>query len=196
MKKVFSNITVDAIVPSIKNPEKFEQAQIRQKVKTTYDSAKVSNSHQDSLFTNDELGIEGLDFEQNRVAFITVEKGTTKEQVEARLAKYPKARIYRSLSLNPILTDNDKAAQDAGLKTNAGLSIFDSKKEKQRIKDPNGVFVDFKGMPQYGANFFSKEGKEDIDTREAEYSVLSQAGKIEFSAAKTQFVEETEKVTN
>lgn len=163
MKKSFGKITVDEIKDSIKGDRK--QAQIRQVVTTSYPSGKVGNSMSDSLFSEEEFQFESQDFEENRVAWIDVPKTATKEQVEALLAANPKACIYKVLSSEPILTEEQKSAIAAGLTT---LDII---KERQIVRygenhEKAGETILWKdGKVQYKSNFFSKTTKEDVDTR-------------------------------
>jgi hypothetical protein len=157
--KTFAPITVDNVGEN-QFKSSMDQAQIRQVVTRTYPSARIGNSHSDSLFSTSEFNLEGgASYEQTRVTWIPVPKGTTQAQVEAKLKANPKARIYRVLSLSPILTDSQKSAIDGGLTT------LDVIAERQMIKDSEGNAVPFEGQVQYAANFFSLVGKEDEDLR-------------------------------
>lgn len=160
IKKEYGKITVDSVAPH-KFKSSIDQAQIRQVVAKIYPSATVGNNKQDSLFDVEEFGIEdGQRFESTRVTWIDIPKGTTKEQVEAMLAKLPDACIYQEVSDSAILTDNQERALEAGL---ADLETYE---KAQLVRDENGNEVlDDAGNLIYTAKFFSKTAKEDVDHR-------------------------------
>lgn len=166
------SITIDEIRPHLSNPNK-EVAQLRQIIETEYPAARGGNSMQAGLFSSEEFGGNGQTFQENRVAFVDIPRGTTMQQVAARLAGLREARLYRVLSLKPILTDEQKRAMETGLsKTPEGHPItIEHYKETQRVVDSEGNPVDYKGVPQYRRIFFDPQGKADIDTREAEFQV-------------------------
>jgi hypothetical protein len=159
--KTFGKISVDNVSENQYKPS-MDQAQIRQVVTRTYPSAKISNSHADSLFSINDFDLEeGQKYEQNRVTWIPVPKGTTAAQVEAKLKANPKARIYRVLSLKPILTDSQISAIESGLTTLEAIA------DRQAVKNSEGEYIQYNEQVQYAANFFSLQGKEDEDHRPA-----------------------------
>ncbi len=161
IKKVRGKVTVDSVEQhAYKNS--LYQAQIRQEITTIYPSARIDNSMADSLFSADSFGLDdGKAYTSTRVTWIPVPKGTTVAQVEAQLAANPNAAIYRVLSHEPILTDNQLNAIESGL-----LDLDTVKNRQQIINPETGEVVLHNGKAQYGANFFTMTGKEDIDMRD------------------------------
>ena len=158
--KTFGQITVDSVSENMYKPQ-VDQAQLRQIVTKTYPSAQISNNMQDSLFGASSFNLEdGASYDQTRVTWISVPKGTTAEQVTAQLKANPNARIYRVLSNEPILTD----AQESAIAS--GLTTLDVIAARQLVVDGNsGDTILHNGKEQYAANFFSLTAKEDIDMR-------------------------------
>ena len=160
IRKEYGAVTVDSV-----NPDKFKpniaSAQIRQVVTKIYPAATVGNSLSDNLFGTEQFDLgDGQSFEQTRVTWIPVPLGATKEQVQAMLDKCPDARIYQILSGEAILTEQQKAAIEAGL---TSLEVFEN---SQMVKDSDGnAILDHNEELQYSAKFFAKAGKEDIDLR-------------------------------
>jgi hypothetical protein len=162
IKKVFGKITVDK-VEADRYKESLDSAQIRQIVTKIYPSASVSNNKQDSLFSTEDFGLEGgSEYTEERVTWIPVPKGTTAEQVQAMLDKKPDAKIYKVLSHEPILTDGQEYALEAG------LIDLETIAEKQMVRDGEGSPILFNDEVQFSAKFFSLAGKEDEDLRGAE----------------------------
>ena len=176
-------ITVDEIRPHLRNDKK-EVAQIRNTVESTYPEAQVGNSLNGSIFGDDEFGFgDGNTYEEKRVAWIDVPKGTTKEQVAARLKQFPSARIYRVLSLTPILTDEQKRAMENGISNYTDPDTGEIKpcdmeyyKRRQMVPTPDTMNLPedqrqpllYNGYVQYRVTFFSPEGQEDEDHRPAQ----------------------------
>lgn len=168
IKLSFGAITVDSVKPD-QFKDGLGSAQIRQIVTKTYPAASVGNSMQDSLFGAAELGIEdGKSFDEKRITWIAVPLGTTEEQVGAHLAKYPNARIYKVLSMEPILTDGQEYAIEAG------LTDLETIANKQIVCDSEGTPALFNGEVQYSAKFFSLEGKADEDRRPAANATVAE----------------------
>lgn len=187
--KTFSAISVDSINQSPYNAEKFT-AQVRQTVTTTYPSMRVGNSKTAMLFDLEDFNLpDGQSFNSTRVTWIPVPAGTTVEQVVARLASAPQARIYRQISyqLADVLTSEQIGAVNAGLTTMAVLE------DKLRVRKSDGT--ELEGRPQYSQNFFSTVAKADDDFRPAEErtDVPEQTNTDALAAAKAK-VEETAKV--
>lgn len=160
MKKEFSKITVDSVGESLKKA--VDQAQIRQKVTTVYPAAKVGNSAASALFGVDEYGLpDGQEYTSERVTWIDIPKGYTKEQVAKRLKELPKARIYRKISNNlmDVLTEEQKS-----MISNGTLKLSEVE-DKRTVRNSEGDIV----MPlQYAQNFFNDGSagiKEDEDYR-------------------------------
>lgn len=159
-------------------------AQLRQKIttKSTYPSKKVDNNLQDSLFSIEAFGFEGKDFtsEENRVAWIPVPEVATKDQVQAMLDKANAngACIYKVLSNAPILTDDQKYAIQAQLRTmddfaNAQVVRYPENTQVNGVDVSNQLVLDKAGNVQYRRTFFSATSKEDIDQRDANNIFMS-----------------------
>lgn len=177
--KAESKITVDEVKPHISGNEKKAQAQIRMTVSTTYPEAGVGNSLNDSIFGTEEFGFdEGQTYDEKRVAWIDVPSSHTKESVEAQLAKFPEARIYRVLSLEPILTEQQKRAMETGLSRNQKNEVITMQhyKDAQQVINPEtGEAILYNGLPQYRIVAFSAKAKADVDMRPAQYASLNNA---------------------
>ena len=106
-------ITVDLIKDHLSSTDK-KQAQIRSEVEKYYPSTSIGNSHSDTIFEKEEFGIteNPEPYVEKRVTWIDVPKDSTEESVAERLSKFPNARIYKVLSLNPILTDQQIRAME------------------------------------------------------------------------------------
>lgn len=203
-----SVIEVESVGPHISSTKKM-QAQIRMVVETTYPEAQVGNSRNESIYEQKDFGFgDGNTYEENRVAWIDVLLDSTVESVQAAMDKFPKARIYRMLSLTPILTDEQVRAMKSGFSTYAdedGVEKpidMDFYRRKQRIPafDQNGAllkdeFSDYKGLPQYRTTFFNKDGKEDVDTRPEEYAAYVNEESFKLDEAPTK-AEIAAKVSN
>ena len=160
MKKSFSVISVDAVNEGLKAAKGIHQAQIRQTVTTEYPSARIGNSLiVGGLFAENEFNLApGQSYESIRVTWLPVPAGTTVEEVQARLATLPNARIQVILShnLEDVLTDEQKAAVRAELVTMEKLA------ENHVVKDSEGNVVQ---PVQYKSTFFAANATEDIDLR-------------------------------
>ncbi len=166
IKKVFNAITVDKVEQDQYKADLYS-AQIRQIVTKVYPSATISNNMSDSLFDADEYNLEGQEYNETRVTWIPVPKGSSVAQVEAMLAKCPDAKIYKVLSHEPILTDGQEFAIESGLRS---LEDF---ADSQLIRTNDGEAILDDGAEQYSAKFFSKNGKEDQDLRTPQATATS-----------------------
>lgn len=152
-------------------------AQIRQTVTTTafYPSKKVDSDKQDNIFSLEEFGFGETAFtsHEERVAWIpvpeTMDLDTVKQRVLA--ASNAGACIYKVLSNEPILDDNQKYAITQGLRT------MDQFADTQVVRYPendatvlngtaNKLILDEKGNPQYRRTFFWKTSIADQDMRD------------------------------
>jgi hypothetical protein len=170
------NVYVDSLSVSKFQKTGTVTAMLRQKVTVTSEypsSVHDSNMEQNPFGTNDfNDEVKSYDSEQNRVAFIDVPEGMTKEQVQAKISA--QACLYRVLSNAPILTDNHQNAISRGLTTKEALA------ESQVIKYPDGsrdaAGNDNSGLPildkankvQYKKIFYWNTAKDDIDYRGSE----------------------------
>lgn len=181
-------ITVD----EIKDGYKGREAQIRQEFKKSYPSMQASNEFKDSLFSNDELGIEETDHIETRVTWIPVGKKHKPKDVEAALAEVPAACIYRVLSFEPIIPMGTKNVLANGLtgdafenfitENNLDKEEWDAECSKILLnkiaarqlvvygennkdgKDADEAVL-YKGMKQYREVYFSLTPREDVDYR-------------------------------
>lgn len=144
-------------------------AEIKQTVttKSYYPSKSVSNNLKDNPFSTAEFGFSESEYssEERRVAWVEVPTDSTVESMEARLATFPEATIYKILANHPIISDS----QDYAI--NAGLTSKDSIADKQAVRYGEGhpqagqLILDKLGKPQYKATFFKRTAKEDEDLR-------------------------------
>lgn len=167
-------LDVSRVYSSEYQKEGTETAELRQTVttKSYYPTKSIANNRQDNVFGMQDFGFEEQEFVnvENRVTWIDVPKGTTAEQVKAKLAAHPEAGLYRVLANKPILTDN----QEYAIKT--GLASYDQFANSQVVRYPenaeggNGgkIAPDTNGKPQYRAIFFKVDAPQDIDMRTAE----------------------------
>lgn len=172
-RKTYGKITVDKVGPSLNS--KRDEAQLRQAVVSEYPGIRPNNSLNSGLFDESEFGVPGQKFTEERVCWIPVPSGTTKEEVEKRLEQLTNARLIRILSLRPILTEEQTAAMERGLSKNpdGSLKTIEDYAEQQAVRerseDGNGQKLTYKGHQQYRAIAF-QDGKagavEDIDLRE------------------------------
>lgn len=170
MKITKTEVTVDKIVEN-SYKENEDQAQLRQQIIKSYPSSNGgANDRQDSLMDSDDFG-EGKTFTENRVVFIPVPKGTTKEQAEAALKKYDSPCIKRVLATEPIMTSSD-----IGFLNSLSDEDYQDAEERihnsQIINDENGEIVtDTYGRTMYRRLFFSQENVEDEDQRKSPVNI-------------------------
>lgn len=158
--KSFGAITVDNVGPSL-NPKK-HQAQVRQIVTSLYPGARGSNSLSDGLFQDSEFGV-GEAFEEVRVTWIPVPIGTTVEAIQAQLAKHTNARLVKTLSLYPILSEEQRNAMATGISSKT-LADY----EEKCVLNAEGQAVMYKGYKQYRHISYRNTAVEDVDLRDAE----------------------------
>jgi len=170
----YGPITVDHVKPSDYNAEKI-QAQIRQVLTRTY-KQKGSDSLSESLFDDKEFG-DGASFTETRVTWISVPaEKASQEEVEAQLAKFPKARIMRFLGLKPILSEEQLTSMENGVNTK---TIADYAND-QAIPD-----VNYKGYAVCRVVKFATSAVADVDNREIDY--IAETGDISEQNAETTF---------
>lgn len=158
VQKIFGAITVDEIREGLS--DKKMTAQIRQLVTNAYPGVRGDNSLQDALFEGESFGAETVEYQEIRVAFVDVPLGSNKKSVTERLKKFPKARIYRILSLTPILTKEQERAMETGLSTKTREQY-----EAGFVIDENEKPVLWNGHKFYRSTKFSQEVTEDVDLR-------------------------------
>jgi len=145
-------------------------AELKQKVTSTawYPKKSVSSDLQDNIYAAKDFGFDEEPYvsESTRVAWIDVPEESTVDTVTADLAAFTGAEIYRIMSNEPVLSDNQKFAVDS---PNYDASM-DSYANRQVVREGTedgspGPLALYNGKVQYKSNFFSKEGHEDVDLR-------------------------------
>lgn len=169
-------LTVSRVYASEWQKEGTLTAEIKQKVSTKsfYPSKVTSNSLQDNIFGTADFGFEEQEFEnvETRVAWVDVPAGTTIEQVEAKLAAAPKARLYRILSNKPIIADTEQYAIDSP-DLDVSLDTFANRQVvrfPENSENPGALATDQNGKVQYRRVAFSATGLADQDLRTSEPS--------------------------
>lgn len=173
IKQSFGAITVDSVGPNQYNQDKW-QAQIRQEVSTIYPAARPHDSLSDGIFDASSFG-EGQTYIEKRVTWVPVPKGTTAQQVQARLKQTPDAVLHKTLSLKPILSEEQVNAMSTGLS-----SMTEDDYAEKAVKDANGNIVLYANQfPQYRSIKFKRNFAADTDLRSADYDELT--GRIQMA---------------
>jgi len=168
-EKTKGKLTVSRVYNSDFQKEGRLTAELKQKVTTVsyYPSKKIDSNLQDNLFSLSDFGFQEEEYTsvETRVAWIDVPVDMTPEKVTELLDKNEDANLYRILSNEPILNENQLYAIEEGITT------LDTFANKQIIRYPANhakageIVLDDFGKPQYRAIFFSLTAKEDIDNR-------------------------------
>lgn len=164
-------IAVSRVYTSPFQKEGTQTAELKQTVKTVsfYPSKSVSNDLKSNPFLPAEFGFAEQEFTSGevRVAWIDVPMGTTVEQVIAKIAALPTARLYKILANKPILSDSQKYG------ISAGLTTVDSIGDSQIIRygvghEKEGQLILKDGKPQYRSIYFTtSQVDRDLRTPEA-----------------------------
>lgn len=168
-------ITLDRLYANTFQKEGTLTAQLRQivKVKSYYPTKKTASDMQEGLFTTAEFGFAEQEFVnvENRVAFLLVPANATEAMIQAKLdaANAKKACIYRVLSTEPILDENQRYAVDNHLND----MTLDRVANSQVMRYPAGheqeqQLILWKGVPQYRRTFFWNSPMADQDARSAD----------------------------
>ncbi len=181
--KAFGPITIDNVGPSL-NPKKW-QAQVRQIVTSKYPAARGNNSLSDGLFPASTFGV-GQEYEEVRVTWIPVPVNTKMNAVKAQLAKFPEARLVKTLSLRPILSEEQIRAMETGLSDKTEEDYAE-----KFVVDGDGNPTLYHGHKQYRNISFSQTAKEDVDLRAEDLADMKpvKMGKAATKAA-SKFVED------
>ena len=184
----YSDITVDKVEAGQYQKDGTLTAQIRQTVTTisSYPSKQVTSDKQDGLFDTADFGFGTKDFPnvETRVAWIPVPVGTTIEQVQAKLvtANTQGATIYRAMSNQPILDNNQKNAVKIGL----GGVTLDTFANRQVVRFPaehlqeGQICLDANNKVQYRRTFFCNKPLEDQDFRSTDPADVYMSSEIAF----------------
>lgn len=166
-----SSITVEDVFTSEFQKEGTLSAQLRSKVTTVsaYPSKQVGSSLEDNLFDNSEFGFTPKIYTsvEERVAWLDVPITSTIETVVQRLNKFPKARLYRILSNQPILTEQQEYAVREGIRTLDKIANAQLVKSVDATTGEVSPILDAHHKHQYRRVLLSIDGKVDIDLRDA-----------------------------
>jgi len=189
----FNPIQVDTIREPVGERARANKstAQLRQKVETVYPATSFGNEFQDALGN----APEGQSYEENRMAFVDVNKDATKESVEQTLQGLPDATIYKILTSNwtDLLTSNQKNYGENVLTTDQEkIEYYEKLRNNLIVKNDKDEAVNRKGEVianpydgnpevQYKATFFSKSHREDQDYRSAVTATQSEDSTAERS---------------
>ena len=181
-----SAIIVEEVKVSNFQKEGTKTAVLKQTIETIskYPSKSVSSDKQDNIFNMSDFGFEEQEFTSTRtnVAFMDVPENSTIQSVEAQLAKFPEACIYRILSNEPILTSNQQYSIDAGLKTLDDYANSQVVRYGEGSPKAGDLLLDAMGKVQYRSVFFSAKGKADVDDRTEDNKMyLSKELELEFN---------------
>ena len=185
-------IGVDSITTSEFQKPGTLTAQLRQVVTTLsyYPSKKVTSNLNGGLFDEKDFGFEEQVFPstENRIAWVLVPPNASIEVVKAMVAKLQAngAVIYRVLSNQPILDDNQQYAITQGLKTiddfaNTQALRFPENPETIAKGTANKLILDAKGNVQYRKTFFWRSVREDADLRDVTKVYISPELKVELA---------------
>lgn len=195
IETVKSPVTFDKMYVAENQKSGTLTVQVRQKITTIsyYPSKKVGSNMQDALCSAEKFGFKEEPFEsvENRVAWPLVPANTTEAEAKLMIEAAVKnnACIYRVLSNEPILDDNQQYAIRTGLRT------YDYFANKQAIRYPEGAADEFGNdiggqlvldkaqNVQYRRTFFSGTPKDDIDERDAARTFQSAEIKAELQGA-------------
>jgi len=164
-----------------------------------YPSAKHSSNKSQNIFDAAEFGDSEQRYEstEKRIAFMDVPLGYTVEKVNAGLAALPNACLYRELSNQPLLTDNQENAlanrittMDEIAKSQLVVYPEDHVNAGQPILDSNRKL-------QYRKIYFWKTAKNDVDlrSREMEHYVPEFLEVVEETNNDEQFIIENQEST-
>lgn len=134
---------------------------------SSYPSKKFNSNLQDGLYSEAEFGGEVTEFTstETRVAWILVPETKTETEIRTMLSTLPNACIYKVLSNEPILDDNQKQAIVNGLKAKADFANAQAVRYGDTHENAGQLILDADGNVQYRRTFFSKEVREDEDYR-------------------------------
>jgi hypothetical protein len=165
--------------------------EVKQLIKTTssYATKKYNSSLQDALFTESDFGAETNEYttEETRVAWILVPENKTETEIKLMLNNLPNACIYKVLSNEPILDENQKQSIATGLKTKADFANAQVIRYGENNDKAGQLILDADGNVQYRRTFFSKDVKSDEDYRGNGNIYMSREIEMEFEGASVYF---------
>jgi len=172
----FSPITLDKLYMSENQKPGTITAQLRQVVTTTsfYPSKKVETEKQSGLFSLEDFGFVEKDYDsvEERIAWVPVPVNATEEQVKAVIASNPTGVIYKVISNEPILDENQKYGITQGLRTldhyaNAQVVRYPENEKTLADGTANQIVKDKADNVQYRRTFYWKTDINDHDLRDA-----------------------------
>lgn len=175
-ERLTNPITVDRLYKNEFQKPGTMTVQLRQVVETKsfYPAQRVNSDLQNNIFGASDFNFSEQEFQSKntRMSWLLVPEKATIAEIEAKVreANTKGACIYRVLSNQPILDENQKYAVTAKVRT---LDFFAN---NQVVRYPetdanknNGtagkIWLDQKGQVQYRRTFFWNSPKEDIDER-------------------------------
>lgn len=174
----FSPVTVDAILTpadALVNGVQTDRhrVQLRQEVKTTYPAVRGNE-----LFAAEEFGAgPGQTFIEKRVTWLNVPKTATKEKIEKLLAQMDQPKLVRTLSLKPILSEDQVRTIENGRNPKSYEDYLNDV-----VLNADGQPVLFHGQKQYRKITFSKNFTEDNDNRATDFNEISKVKSFQISA--------------
>jgi len=168
-EKTVSKITVRRVFESEFQKEGTMSAELEQKITVVshYPSMRIDNNKQDNIFEEDDFGVSSQEFisEETRITWLPVPAGKTVEEVQALIDGLDGACLYKVLSNEPILTNNQKSA------INNGITTLDKIAMGQIVRFPNShekageICLDPNEKVQYRKIYFKKSAHDDLDLR-------------------------------
>lgn len=181
IKLQYGPISVDKVEPH-QFKDNVWQAQLRQEVTSIYPAARAHNSLSDGLFEAGDFG-DGQSYVEKRVTWVPVKVGTTLEQVQELIRQNSDAVLHKTLSMDPILSEEQINAIETGL---SEMTYDDYREKFVRDSENNPVLYGNKNF--YRSINFKKTFVADTDKRSAE---LDAAGPVTMTPAAPATVQAT-----
>lgn len=186
-----SKISFSRLYKASYQKEGSKTLEVKQLIKTTssYPSKKYNSSLQDALFNESDFGATTNEYtqEETRVAWILVPENKTETEIKLMLNNLPNSCIYKVLSNEPILDENQKQSIANGLKTKADFANSQVIRYGDNSDKAGQLILDADGNVQYRRTFFSKEVKADEDYRGNGQTYMSREIEMEFEGASVYF---------
>lgn len=171
IEQSFGPITVDKVEVNSFN-DKVWQAQLRQEVTVTYPAARAHNSLSDGLFAADQFG-EGQSFVEKRVTWLPCPIDTTVEVIEEILRQNADAVLHKTLSMEPILSEEQINAMETGLSDQTPEDYAE-----KNVKDADGETLLYAEKPFYRNISFKTSFIKDNDLRSSQ---VDEGGAVEMT---------------
>jgi len=131
---------------------------ISQELVRTY---PVVRNNTDGIISDSEMG-EGQKFPSKRNMIVNIPDSMSVEQFQERLDKFPQARIRRTLSLKPILSEGQKWAIKEGKATEEQIAARQAAQSVDPVtQEVTSILRD--GQQLYRSLSLSSSGEEDVD---------------------------------